>query len=170
VTDWFYKVMGEEFGPLSAAELKLRATQGEVGHEYLVRKGTEGRWVPAWRVKGLFRQSVPEPPPAQAIPTSEPTVPVVKEPDSPPVTVRAPTSRRKCDNGPPPPIQPESGSYHRTPSPPTQARLPRRRRLGWFVAAAVPVVLLLAYSWSRNNGLRDKVKNCPSYGVVYADA
>lgn len=53
-TQWFYKVMGDEFGPCTAAELKQQAALGNIPEDSLVRKGTDGQWVSAWRVKGLF--------------------------------------------------------------------------------------------------------------------
>jgi hypothetical protein len=53
-TQWYYKVMGEEFGPVSPSQLKQLALARQVLQDTLVRKGTEGDWVLAERVKGLF--------------------------------------------------------------------------------------------------------------------
>jgi hypothetical protein len=53
-SQWFYKLMGEEFGPCSAHELKEKAVLGKIRQDSLVRKDIDGRWVSAWRVKGLF--------------------------------------------------------------------------------------------------------------------
>jgi hypothetical protein len=53
-TQWYYQLMGETVGPLSANELKEKACAGQVREDSLVRKGAEGEWVAAWHVKGLF--------------------------------------------------------------------------------------------------------------------
>jgi hypothetical protein len=53
---WYYQVMGEAVGPMSASELKHAAQTGKVMPESLVKKGADGDWVLAERVKGLFEQ------------------------------------------------------------------------------------------------------------------
>ena len=60
---WFYKVADREIGPLAAPQLKAMAQRGNLRPEDLVRLGTDGRWVPAERVQGLFPQ--PGSPPAK---------------------------------------------------------------------------------------------------------
>jgi len=105
-TLWFYKVMGEEFGPCSAAELKEQAALGNIREDWLVRKGTDGQWVSAWRVKGLFDHArkpptataVAEPPPiVQAVPVAHPAPPTPDPPPTPTITTspKAPTTERK---------------------------------------------------------------------------
>jgi hypothetical protein len=54
-TSWYYQVMGEAFGPLTAAELRQHAEKGRVVADTFVRKGEDGRWVWAEQVNGLFR-------------------------------------------------------------------------------------------------------------------
>ena len=49
--------MGEQTGPLSSAQLKELAATGFVTPDVAVRKGVEGKWVPASRVKGLFAEA-----------------------------------------------------------------------------------------------------------------
>ena len=51
--EWFYLVLDEEFGPVSSAELKALAADGDVASDTLVRKGPEGKWVLAGKVRGL---------------------------------------------------------------------------------------------------------------------
>lgn len=51
--EWYFRVMGTEFGPLSANELVERAADGKIRPDTEVRKG-EGAWGPASRVAGLF--------------------------------------------------------------------------------------------------------------------
>ena len=103
---WFYKVMGDEFGPCSAAELKEQAALGNIREDTLVRKGTDGQWVSAWRVKGLFDQtpnrptapSVAEPPPiVQPVPFAHPAPPTPDPPPTPTIitSTKAPTTKRK---------------------------------------------------------------------------
>ena len=53
---WFCKVGDKKVGPLSADQLKTIAAQGQLRPEHMVRRGSEGPWVPAGRVKGLFPQ------------------------------------------------------------------------------------------------------------------
>ena len=54
MADWYYQVMGEAVGPVLSKELRGKAIGGEVQKDTLVRKGAEGKWVSAIRVKGLF--------------------------------------------------------------------------------------------------------------------
>ena len=72
--EWYFRVMGAEFGPVSASELVEQAADGKISPDTEVRKG-EGAWVPASRVAGLFdrasqgktiaKTSVPPPLPSQ---------------------------------------------------------------------------------------------------------
>jgi hypothetical protein len=52
--DWFVKIEGKEKGPLNGQQLRTAVAKGKVLPEYLIRRGTDGPWVPAGRVKGLF--------------------------------------------------------------------------------------------------------------------
>ena len=51
--EWYFRVMGAEFGPVSTTELVEQAADGKIRPDTEVRKG-EGAWVPASRVAGLF--------------------------------------------------------------------------------------------------------------------
>ncbi len=52
---WYAKSEWDEVeGPLSSAMLKARADAGAIKPETLVRRGTEGKWGAASRIKGLF--------------------------------------------------------------------------------------------------------------------
>jgi len=51
--EWYFRVMGAEFGPVSATELVEQAADGKIRPDTEVRKG-EGAWIPASRVAGLF--------------------------------------------------------------------------------------------------------------------
>jgi hypothetical protein len=51
--EWYYRVMGAEFGPVSANELVEQAADRKISPDTEVRKG-DGAWVPASRVAGLF--------------------------------------------------------------------------------------------------------------------
>jgi hypothetical protein len=69
VKQWYFQVMGDIVGPLSAAELREKAASGDIDRDTLIRKG-EGDWVRAERVRGLFTQV----PPRQATKPPEVTI------------------------------------------------------------------------------------------------
>ncbi len=83
--EWFCKISGKEVGPLSSQQLKALVTKGTLAPEHRVRRGTEGGWVLAGRVKGLFPSDVPV---AQPISKASETPPVTS-PEPPPVPVAA---------------------------------------------------------------------------------
>ena len=99
--------MGDEFGPCSAAELKVQAALGNIREDALVRKETDGQWVSARRVKGLFDHapkqptatSVGEPPPiVQAVPVVVHPAPPPPAPSPTPTittSARTPTAKPK---------------------------------------------------------------------------
>ncbi|WP_435017950.1 AIM24 family protein [Tundrisphaera sp. TA3] len=70
--EWFFKVMGTVFGPISVAELVQQAADGRIAPDTEVRKG-DGPWVLASKVAGLFDRAA----------QSRPTTP---NPPSPPMT------------------------------------------------------------------------------------
>jgi hypothetical protein len=51
---WYYKVLGEVVGPLTAAQMREKVEHGEIGPQTLVRKGAHGRWVAASQVNNLL--------------------------------------------------------------------------------------------------------------------
>ena len=53
--NWYYQFGGEVHGPMPPAELRQKVAAGEVQPDTLVRKGAEGRWVRAERVRGLLQ-------------------------------------------------------------------------------------------------------------------
>jgi len=60
-TEWFCKIMGEEWGPMSSGELQAIARWGRLTRDDIVRSGADGAWVRAELVPGLF------PAPANAV-------------------------------------------------------------------------------------------------------
>src|SRR4051794_14606904 len=70
--EWYFKVMGTVFGPVSVTELVQQAAEGRIAPDTEVKKG-DGPWVLASKVAGLFDRA------AQAKPT-------VLNPPSPPMT------------------------------------------------------------------------------------
>lgn len=54
MAQWFCRLMGEELGPLTSAQLLEMARSHKLSPEDYVRKGADGHWVGAYRVKGLF--------------------------------------------------------------------------------------------------------------------
>jgi hypothetical protein len=61
--EWYYKFMGDIVGPKSTNELRKCASNGEIQFDTWVRKGENGEWVTAEKIKGLFStESDPNPP------------------------------------------------------------------------------------------------------------
>ena len=54
--EWYFRVMGAEFGPVSATELVEHAADGKIRPDTEVRKG-KGAWIPASRVANLQETS-----------------------------------------------------------------------------------------------------------------
>jgi len=86
-SQWFYEIAGKQGGPVTSAELLALAQRGTVVHDTPVRKGPDGTWVAARRVRGLF-------PATNA--TSPPT----------PTTVSKPSQTQPADALPQKPSQP----------------------------------------------------------------
>lgn len=57
-TEWFCRIMGEEWGPMSAQELMAVARWGRLSRDDTVRRGNSGTWVRAEMVQGLFSSSL----------------------------------------------------------------------------------------------------------------
>ena len=53
-TEWYCQLMGTELGPFTSKQLLEMARSHRVMPDDSVRKGVEGTWVAAHRVKGLF--------------------------------------------------------------------------------------------------------------------
>ena len=85
-SQWFYQVMGDEVGPVSAADLRNLAQNGTVARDTLVRKAPDGAWVLAERVQGLCGR--PEPVREDVSPVSHP--------DSPSPPPRLPPDVKAC--------------------------------------------------------------------------
>jgi GYF domain 2 len=60
-TEWFCRIMGDEWGPMSARELLAVARRGRLTRDDVVRRTATGTWVRAEVVKGLFDSSVQGP-------------------------------------------------------------------------------------------------------------
>jgi hypothetical protein len=63
--EWFCQLMGSELGPFSASQIVDMARKRQITPEDMIKKGRDGEWVPAYRVKGLF-EAASRPVPAQA--------------------------------------------------------------------------------------------------------
>ena len=78
MTDWYVRVDGEQYGPYTAEQLKTYASHGHVTPDSEVRRGTDGSWVIASQVKGMFpaateRAAPPPPPPRPSARAESPT-------------------------------------------------------------------------------------------------
>ncbi|MBS0207081.1 MAG: DUF4339 domain-containing protein [Planctomycetes bacterium] len=86
--EWYYQTMGQELGPFSAADLKARVDSGQIERDTMVRRGLDGKWLFAERVKGLLPvPPVAEPPvtPLPVKPKSSATVRVMNDSATVPV-------------------------------------------------------------------------------------
>ena len=63
---WHYRLMGEEYGPITAKELQEIAEAGTISPDTLLRKSGMEDWVTADRVKGLFTENPKQPNPTAA--------------------------------------------------------------------------------------------------------
>jgi membrane protein YdbS with pleckstrin-like domain len=77
MSEWFVGKSGKTHGPFSAGQLKQLAAEAKIGPETEVRLGTDGKWVTAKTVKGLFA--------VQAT-----TAPTVAPAGAPPIVVAMP--------------------------------------------------------------------------------
>lgn len=107
--DWFCKIGEKKYGPLNDKQIKTIVAKGQLKPEHLVRQGSEGPWVPAGRIKGLFpsgvagnAQSHGKPPSATAKPlpkaAGKPGVPQAKAATLP-TAAEAPAARRRHPPG-----------------------------------------------------------------------
>lgn len=53
-TQWYCRLMGTEMGPFSSKQLLEMARSHKITPDDAVKKGADGNWVDAHRVKGLF--------------------------------------------------------------------------------------------------------------------
>ncbi len=85
-SEWFCRIAGAELGPLSAQQVKAMAAQGRLHPDDVLRRGSDGPWLPAGRVKGLFPadQSAVEAPAAPAAAEGPAAVPAVAPAESKP--------------------------------------------------------------------------------------
>ena len=84
VAEWYYRTSaGRAEGPVAAAHLKQLAQLGEIGPATEIKKGAEGRWITANKVKGLLDAAPPKPMTTKtALPTWMQPVQEGDEPDS----------------------------------------------------------------------------------------
>lgn len=73
-TEWFCRIMGEVWGPMSAQELIAVARRGRLTRDDNVKRGSDGTWVRAEVVRGLFNS-----PPIAATVTSDRLVAAVQQ-------------------------------------------------------------------------------------------
>lgn len=93
--EWYFQAMGQELGPFSAVELKAKVENGQVQPDTMVRRGVDGKWLFADRVKGLLPER-PAPAPPAPVPVAKPkssqTMPIAKgyEDSDPPAKGQTP--------------------------------------------------------------------------------
>ena len=114
--DWFCKIGEKKVGPLNGQQLKTIVSKGQLKPEHLVRRGDEGPWVPAGRIKGLFVPGASSgQPQGKASPASAKPLPKAAKSDGPPVPQANPM-RTAAEAPPPPPDLPQEialGGQHK---------------------------------------------------------
>jgi len=100
--DWFCKIGEKKIGPLNGQQLKTIVARGQLKPDHLVRRGSEGPWVAAGRIKGLFPEGTAaagqsegkKSPPATGRPVPKaavkPGTPPTAKPSSLPTAAEAP--------------------------------------------------------------------------------
>ena len=58
LADWFCTIDGKRIGPFNSQQLKAAAAKGQIRPDHLVRRGDDGPWLPAGRIKGLFPEAL----------------------------------------------------------------------------------------------------------------
>ena len=133
-THWYYKREQRVFGPISSSELRRKAGEEVVDQTTPVRKGSDGPWVPASRVKGLF---VPAPESPPKLPDEAPGQP----------TRGLETPQAVASHGEPGRTADESTG--------ASSRQPPGRLYGWIIGAAAAILVLglaLGLAWSMFSG------------------
>jgi biotin carboxyl carrier protein len=105
---WYFQLMGAELGPVSGAELKKKAEQGQITPETLVRSAPDGKWQTADRIRGLIDAPPPPPEPAAALKAKPAETPAVASP-----TVKSVATATASPPGAKPVSSPAAGNiYH----------------------------------------------------------
>jgi hypothetical protein len=73
-TEWYCRIMSEEWGPMSEQELIAVARRGRLARDDTVKRGNAGTWVRAELVRGLFNS-----PPAATTATSDRVVAAIQQ-------------------------------------------------------------------------------------------
>jgi hypothetical protein len=109
--DWFCKIGDKKVGPLNNQQLKTFVAKGQLKPEHLVRRGSEGPWVPAGRIKGLFAGSASgSQPQAKAAPATAKPLPKAAKSGA------APAAKAAAEAPPPPSDLPQElalGGHHK---------------------------------------------------------
>ena len=88
-SNWYVFDDGKQYGPIAGRKLKEWAAEGRITPQSKVRKGENGQWASASRVKGLF----------PVMPKPEEMAPSVSSPVPPSVEART-TAARLSTSGP----------------------------------------------------------------------
>ena len=89
----YFQAAGQAFGPCTPTQLQRLAAEGTIKPSTLVRRGEDGEWVEAGKVKGLF--------PTETAETPKPQSPVAAETEIPKVELQPPTVHQAAVNATP---------------------------------------------------------------------
>jgi hypothetical protein len=90
---WFYRLMGDVMGPVTSRALRDLASKGTIDFDTPIRKGTDGDWVSAASIKGLFAEP-------EVFPPVAPPPPRPKSANKPETTRATTVSTRVLDSEP----------------------------------------------------------------------
>lgn len=151
-SEWFYRVAGEEHGPVSSRRLKELATSGELAPDDHIRRRESSHWTPAGQVKGLFGDKPSTSRSAIASDALPPPLPPRRlPPDLPADALESPTPFM---------ADAEDKSTRRS----SQTRFPVGRSTA-IVAAVIALVALGIHFWPRISGVA-----LPDSATAQADA
>lgn len=130
-SEWYFQVMGEMVGPVSAAELKAQAENGTIGPDTLIRRSAEGKWVSASQVQGLVLQA----PDARTVQNASPAM----------ISATSKADGARSAHGPPPVPGPSPPAPSQQPVESSRSQANgwwSRAILGYLVRNAIAIVAL----------------------------
>jgi hypothetical protein len=155
---WFYRSMGQQYGPLNAEELRTLARSGLLRPDTPVKPGRDAPWTVARNVKGLFSAGQPGPV-FSAPPLVEAPPPPAAATAEPPPAVRPGSFASILVDGPSNIAQVAAADDAEPPTEPSGERWVIARNVLLSMTCGLVILVLLA--WLRPMHRADKVSSKP---------